>query len=130
MNIAEIVTARILDQIGTGAAPWRKPWKAGLPKNLATRREFRAVNLLLLGGTDFNSRYWLTARHAQQLGGQVRQGERAAQVVSWQRHAPGEPRSRDDQPASADLAPGAPRLLEVFNLDQVQGVPTPADDLL
>ena len=87
MSIAEIVTTRILDQIGTGGAPWRMLWKAGLPRSLATRREFRAVNLLLLGGTAFTSRYWLTARHAQQLGGQVRPGERAAQVVAWQRPA-------------------------------------------
>ena len=128
MSIAEIVTARVLDQIGAGQVPWRKPWKAGLPRNLGTRREFRAVNLLLLGGADFTSRYWLTSRQAQQLGGQVRQGERAAPVVCWKRHTPDAPRGRDEQPAPGEPAPGVPCIWAVFNLDQVEGVPAPADD--
>jgi len=83
MNIYEAVTHHLLDQMAAGMVPWRRTWQHGLPKSLATGRDLRGINLLLLGGTDFTSRYWLTSRQAQRLGGQIRHDERASPVLCW-----------------------------------------------
>ena len=50
MNVYEIVTTRVLDQLHKGTVPWRKPWStitAG-PRNLITNKPYRGINLFLL----------------------------------------------------------------------------------
>ncbi|MGE3310911.1 MAG: ArdC-like ssDNA-binding domain-containing protein [Limisphaerales bacterium] len=64
MNIYETVTARILNQLDAGVVPWRKTWTTGLPKSLTTGKEYRGVNILILGTAPFSSRYWVTYREA------------------------------------------------------------------
>ena len=90
MNIYETVTARILIQLDAGVVPWRKTWTTGLPKSLTTRKEYRGANILILGTASFSSRYWVTYREAQRLGGHVRRGERASPVVFWKWRTPEE----------------------------------------
>ena len=65
MTIYETVTTRILTQLSAGQVPWRKTWKTGLPKSLATGKEYRGVNILVLGSAEYTSRYWMTFREAQ-----------------------------------------------------------------
>lgn len=81
MSIDETVTARIFSQLDAGVVPWRKTWTTGLPKSLTTGKEYRGANILILGMASFSSRYGVTYREAQRLGGQVRRGERASPVV-------------------------------------------------
>ncbi len=83
MTLYEIVTRRILNQLASGVVPWRKTWTNGLPRSLTTGRDYRGINILVLGSTAFASRYWVTYREAQRLGGHVRKGERATPVVYW-----------------------------------------------
>lgn len=90
MNVYEVVTARVLKQLEAGVLPWRKTWTTGLPKSLATGREYRGMNLLLLSTTEFSSGYWLTYREALKLGGHVRKGERATPVLYWKWRTPEE----------------------------------------
>jgi len=128
MNLCETVTHHLLDQMATGMVPWRRTWQHGLPKSLATGKELRGINLLLLGGTGFTSRYWLTSRQAQRLGGQIRNDERATPVICW-KSRPAENLHRfKEATGSEGLAPGKPFLGAVFNLEQAAGVPAPADD--
>src|SRR5206468_763840 len=82
-SIYEAVTGRILKQLEAGQVPWRKTWTSGLPKSLTTGREYRGVNILLLGSSSYSSRYWITYREAQRNGGHVRKGERATPVIYW-----------------------------------------------
>jgi antirestriction protein ArdC len=128
MNIYEQVTQRILNQLEAGQIPWRKTWKSGLPKSLGTGREYRGVNILVLGCTMFTSRYWVTYREAQRLGGQVRKGERATPVIYWKWRTPEELKRLSARTGKEHIAPCAPFTSAVFNLDQVEGINRPEDD--
>src|SRR5665213_3058488 len=84
MDVYQIITERIVNQLESGTVPWRKPWSAGSqPQNLVSRRAYRGINGFLLGCQTFASPYWLTFRQAQELKGHVRKGERATPVVFW-----------------------------------------------
>ena len=130
MNIYESVTQRILAQLEAGVVPWHKSWTTGLPKSLGSGREYRGVNLLVLGSSeDYTSRYWTTYREAQRLGGHVRKGERATPVVYWKWRTQEELERLKQKTGKDALAPCVPFTSAVFNLDQVEGVPRPADDI-
>jgi len=84
MDVFQIITERIVTQLESGTVPWRKPWSArNQPQNLVSRREYRGVNVFLLGSQPFESPYWLTFKQAQELKGHVRKGEHATPVVFW-----------------------------------------------
>ena len=125
MNLYETVTARILNQLAAGQVPWRKTWKTGLPKSLSTGREYRGVNILVLGSAEYTSRYWMTFREAQRQGGHVRKGERATPVIYWKWRTPEEIAQRAEQTGKEDVAPCTPFVNAVFNLEQVEGVTRP-----
>ena len=44
----EIVTESIIKQLESGVAPWRKPWRTGMPVNLVSKKEYRGINIFLL----------------------------------------------------------------------------------
>ena len=51
MNVYQIVTQRIMEQLKKGVIPWRKPWVEGrppVPVNWVTQKPYRGVNLWLL----------------------------------------------------------------------------------
>ena len=55
MSIYQTVTDRILTQLKAGVVPWRKPWTSGLPRSLASGKEYRGINILMLATTPFES---------------------------------------------------------------------------
>ena len=74
MNIAEIVTEKILAMLESGVAPWRKPWSANNIQYRFTGQAYRGINQLLLALNPHPLPIWLTYRAAQQLGGNVKRG--------------------------------------------------------
>lgn len=88
MNTYEVVTERIIEAIEKNKTlPWRKPWRTGgsgqLPRNLASNREYRGVNVFLLSMMGFDSPYWVTFKQAKTLGGSVRKGQKGSPVIFW-----------------------------------------------
>ena len=69
-KVYQIVTDRILEQIEKGTIPWQKPWKSSfsMPRNLKTQKQYRGVNVFLLGVQDYDSPYWVTFKQAKDLG--------------------------------------------------------------
>ncbi|HAB15202.1 MAG TPA: ArdC-like ssDNA-binding domain-containing protein [Verrucomicrobiota bacterium] len=129
MNIYQTITDRIVAQLEKGQAPWRRTWQTGLPASLSTGREYRGINILVLATTDFSSRYWLTFREALRLGGHVRKGEKATTVVYWKWRTPEEMEAAKTNGHHSALARCVPFASHVFNLDQVEGVERPEDDV-
>lgn len=84
----QAVTETILQHLEKGIVPWRRPWDAsvGRPCNLASGHPYQGINVLLLGVKRFASPYWMTMRQANDLGGQVRKGERGTLIVKAGRH--------------------------------------------
>jgi antirestriction protein ArdC len=128
MDIYQLVTDRILQQLAAGTVPWRKTWTVGLPQSLTTGKEYRGINILLLGMTAHSSRYWITYREAQRRGGHVRKGERATPVIFWKWRTPEEIQQQLQKTGKDSVAPCVPFVSAVFNLDQVEGIARPEDD--
>lgn len=88
-SVYEEVTARIIAQLETGVAPWRKSWTSAgsaLPRNVAGR-SYRGVNVLLLWAEaearGFGSSIWGTFNQWKNLGGHVNCGEKGTKIVYW-----------------------------------------------
>jgi antirestriction protein ArdC len=118
-SVYEIVTQQVIEQLESGVAPWRKPWRTLPPANLISKKPYRGINVFLLALARYGSQYWLTYRQAQALGGNVRKGEHGTKIVFWKfdqyetETADGETEGRK----SAFL-----RYYTVFNLEQTEGL--------
>ncbi len=117
MNVYEIVTNQIIEQLEKGNIPWRKPWNTVAPRNLVSQKEYRGINTFLLSASGFPSPYWLTYAQAVKLGGHVKQGEHGHIVVFWN---VGEEKLN---PKNGKLQkPFLLRYYRVFNLSQTEGI--------
>ena len=144
------VTDAIVAAIESGAArgrDWRMPWHrrrdpggaTALPVNVARGAAYRGVNTLALWAAAEARGYpgglWGTYRQWAELGGQVRQGERATTVVFWRfpdrpgageeaREAGGEGGEGGEEAEGTRRAPWA-KAYAVFNAAQVDGATLP-----
>ena len=90
-DVYEKVTAQIVAELEKGERPWLKPWSAEHAAGRITRPlrangiPYRGINVLMLWGAavehGFSAPLWLTYKQAQELGGQVRKGEKGSLVV-------------------------------------------------
>lgn len=118
-KVYEIVTDRILEALDAGTVPWHKPWSGGgLPMNLRSKKAYRGINVFMLGLQGRSSRWWLTYKQAQEMGGQVRKGEKSTLVVFWKRI------KVEDKSGEEKMVPML-RYFRVFNLEQVDGIEDP-----
>ncbi|MBU8541932.1 ArdC family protein [Falsiroseomonas tokyonensis] len=86
-DLYQTVTDTILAELELGLKPWRRPWRttgAGFPLR-HTGQPYRGINTLVLWmaicAHRYTSPYFMTYRQAQELGGQVRRGEKATTVT-------------------------------------------------
>lgn len=126
-DLYQTVTDQILSMLEAGVVPWRSPilgrGEAGHPKNLASGKDYRGVNVFLLAITShvkgYESAYWLTYNQAKERGGNVRKGEKSSMVVFWK------------QLEGTDKETGEPikipvlKYFSVFNIAQVEGIKAP-----
>ena len=84
-DIYQTVTDRIIASLEAGTVPWRSPYLAtiGFPRNFASGKEYRGINVWLLALAGYSSPYWLTYKQAQELGGKVRKGEKGSLVIKY-----------------------------------------------
>lgn len=139
-DVYAIVTDRIVNLLETGVVPWRQPWASvGVPKNLASGKPYRGVNVFLLSSASYSSPYWLTYKQAQERGGHVRKGERGFPVVYWHWFDRGDGDAPDADDVSTDRSDSLTtrngrfksarcmvRYYTVFNATQCDGVEFPS----
>lgn len=85
------ITGRIVAELEKGCRPWLKPWNAEHAAGRITRplrhngASYRGINVLNLWiaatASGYDCPIWLTYRQSQELGGQVRKGEKGEMVV-------------------------------------------------
>jgi antirestriction protein ArdC len=143
-DIYQSVTDRMIAALERGAPPWVKPWKSDgtrgpfeLDVNHVTGRAYNGTNLLVLWDQRMQRGYeraeWLTYKQATEAGGQVRRGEKGAQVVFWKfRDMPsGAPQDASDTSEASEASEGEPgrtrraalaRAYTVFNVEQCDGL--------
>lgn len=118
--VYQVITDRVIALLQQGTVPWHKRW-AGTdqePKNLASKKAYRGVNVFLLNAVSYSSPYWLTFKQAQELGGNVRRGEKACPVVFW--------KWLDGEETDVTTGKGKQipllRYYSVFNVAQCEGI--------
>lgn len=109
--------------------PWRKTWVSGLPCSYATGKEYRGINIILLGLREHTSRYWISYKQASKLKGFVKRGEKGMPVVYWHWRDEEEKRKLIAIGKTSDPAPCTAFLFKVFNLEQTEGLKAREDDL-
>jgi antirestriction protein ArdC len=92
--------------------------------NLVSRKHYQGINCFLLACTPYGSPYWLTFRQAQQLGGNIRKGEKGNIVIFWKIYEK-EDTSADDGKKRLPIL----RYYTVFNVEQCEGITVPAPDV-
>jgi antirestriction protein ArdC len=129
----QVITDRVIALLEQGTVPWQKPWQGAehAPANLVSRKHYRGVNVFLLNAAHYSSPYWLTFKQAQELGGNVKRGEKACPVVFWKWLEV----DSKEQPGTRERVPFL-RYYTVFNVAQcekleahVASVPTVARDV-
>ena len=115
-SIADRVTRLVLQRLEEGVVPWRKPWHTTrqAPRPLGSRRPYRGWNRMVLSWAGFLSPCWVTAERAARRGWTPRAGAEPLPVQTLYRAGPSFPGGR----------PFRTRTFLVFNLQQLEGVPT------
>jgi len=122
MNVYEIITNRILEQLEKGVVPWQKPWKTTMPRNLVSGKPYRGINILLLSLQDHGSAYWATFKQIKQAGGSVAKGSKSTPVVYWNM------KEVEDKETGEKKEVPFMRYYRAFNLDQTEGIEKPEEE--
>lgn len=92
LDVHEAVTAKIVAAIEAGAGEFQMPWhRPGvaftIPKNALTEKPYRGSNILSLwidaDDKKFEHQTWATFKQWQQVGAQVRKGEKGSLIVKY-----------------------------------------------
>lgn len=130
-DIYQRVTDQIVAELEKGACPWLKPWSADHAAGRITRPlrangiPYRGINVIMLWSSamaqGFAAPLWLTYKQAQELGGQVRKGEKGSLVV----YANTISRTETDEATGEEMERDIPFMkgYTVFNAEQVEGLP-------
>jgi antirestriction protein ArdC len=123
LDVYEIVTGKMIELLNKGVIPWERPWKGPnrAPKNLVSKKRYQGFNSMYLACFGYASQYWLTYKQAQDLGGNVKAGEKGALVTFWKFLA-----TKELDPITGKFK-RIPilRYYTVFNLEQCEGIANP-----
>ena len=148
IDVHEAITAKIVAAIEAGAGDFQMPWhRPGvaftLPVNALTEKQYRGSNILSLwidaDDKKFEHQVWATYKQWEELGAQVRKGEKGSLIVKYGEWVPkdagGDAAGHPKRQRKAERAASAPHINEddddpkrmyakaawVFNVSQVDG---------
>jgi antirestriction protein ArdC len=87
-DVYEQITDALVAAIEEGVGRFEMPWHTlSSPINAANQKLYRGINILMLWATtrkhNYSTHEWATYRQWNELGAQVRKGERSTIVVFW-----------------------------------------------
>lgn len=123
-TVYDIITDRIIAKLESGTIPWKQPWKhylsgEGQPQNIKSKKPYRGINTFMLACSGFNSPFWGSYKQWNELGGQVRKGEKGAPVIFWASNTYIKDGANGDKEEKKGLIL---KYYTVFNLSQVDNV--------
>lgn len=141
LDVHEAITTKIVAAIEAGAGDFQMPWhRPGvaftIPKNALTDKQYRGSNILSLwidaDEKKFEHQVWATFKQWQELGAQVRKGEKGSLIVKYGEWVPKDVRAQSSGDAKPNAGSsndsdedGGKRLFAkaayVFNAQQVDG---------
>lgn len=123
VDVYQMVTDRILEELEKGCIPWHRPWRSVRAYNRVSGKNYSLLNQLLLKHTGEYASYNQWAK----LGAHIRKGEKSEFVVfwKWQEEDSSKPKEGETKSAeSGENKKGHPILkyYRVFHISQVDGV--------
>jgi antirestriction protein ArdC len=128
-SVHALITQKIVTAIEKGAGSFNMPWHhfTNLPMNAATKQSYQGVNVVHLWVAsqiaDFTYPYWATYKQWQQLGAQVKRGEKGNFVVFY------ESREVESEGSTQPERRLICKTSSVFNAAQVEGWVPPQEKL-
>ena len=117
INVYELVTNRIIEQLENNIIPWEKPWSGTLDGafNRVSKKPYSILNQMLL---KYNGEY-ATFKQWQELGGHIRKAEKSEIIVFWKMYP-----IKEKQDDGTEIIKTIPLLkyINVFHISQVDGV--------
>lgn len=130
-DVFDRITQQIITAIEAGASEYIMPWhRLGddltAPVNVSSGKTYRGLNILTLWlsgqAAGYSTGQWATYRQWNEIGAQVRKGERASPIFFWQTREAQTASAADDAPSANNARPGfVARTFTVFNAEQVEG---------
>lgn len=117
INVYELVTNRIIEQLENNIVPWEKPWHGTIDGafNRVSKKPYSILNQMLL---KYNGEY-ATFKQWQELGGHIRKAEKSEIIVFWKMYP-----IKEKQDDGTEIIKTIPLLkyINVFHISQVDGV--------
>lgn len=117
-NVYQMVTDRIVEQMGKGIVPWRQPWAGGtaLAISYESRKAYSMLNQLLLGKPG----EWLTWRQIQEKKGKVKKGAKSRFCVFYQmvKGETTDPKTGEKKEETYPIL----KWYSVFHIDDTEGI--------
>lgn len=117
INVYEMVTNRIIEQLENNIVPWEKPWHGTIDGafNRVSKKPYSILNQMLLSklGEYASFKQW------KDLGGHIRKGEHSEIIVFWKMYP-----IKEKQDDGTEIIKTIPLLkyINVFHISQVDGV--------
>lgn len=135
-DMYEVVTNRIIERLEEGELAWRKTWSGyGLARNYVSGKVYRGINMLWMNFfSPHTIPYYVTYKQAQELGGNVKKGAKAQQVIYFNVLF----KDANDQTLSREVAETLGndvkvlkylRYYNVFNVEDIEGVDFKINDV-
>jgi antirestriction protein ArdC len=132
-KVYDVINSRIMELLEQGTVPWRKTWNAASnqPKNLASKKDYRGINVFLLASMPYSSPYWMTYKQVSDKGGHVIKGSKSCPIIFWKWFDKKDAGGDDADTVSVNGKIPMLRYYNVFNLEQVEGIePPPATEVI
>ena len=127
-DVAAEITNLIIRKLEEGVPPWTRPWRVAGAGGRPLRHcgtPYTGINTVYLwaiaDANGYRSRYWMTYRQAEALGGHVRRGEHGSLSVYYSSFK----KTESDRVTGAESERSIRFLRHylVFNADQIDGLP-------
>lgn len=117
INVYEMVTNRIIEQLENNIVPWEKPWHGTIDGafNRVSKKPYSILNQMLL---KYDGEY-ASFKQWKDLGGHIRKGEHSEIIVFWKMYP-----IKEKQDDGTEIIKTIPLLkyINVFHISQVDGV--------
>lgn len=122
-NVYEMITNRIIEQLEKEVIPWQRPWHGSNKGayNRVSNKPYSLLNQMTLAHTG----EYATFKQWTDLGGHIRKGEKAEQIVFWKLQ-PIEEENEDGEKVIRQIP--ILKYFNVFHISQVDGV-EPKEDI-
>ena len=129
INVYQMVTDRIVEQMKNGIIPWHRPWtgmgiESGGAVNYVSREPYSLLNQILLGRPG----EWLTFNQIKERGGRIKKGAKSGIVVFYKKYTIKKTKRTDEDGNLVDAKVYEERdipLLKyynVFHIDDCEGI--------